>query len=261
MEIIKQITNEFKTIDSIRAIALGGSTASRYDDDISDYDIYIYTDCEIDNQIRTQIAKKFAQEYEIDNRFFETGDEWRLKDSDKGIDIMYRSPDWIEEQINRIWKECGASVGYSTCFIYNVKNSIILYDKNDWYKNLQESISGSYPDKLKKNITAKNLPLIYGKMSATFTEQITNAVKRDDLVSVNHRISAFLASYFDIIFAINKQLHPGEKRLVRFAKGNCKILPKNFEENINELITTSKENKAQVLQKITEELKKLISKI
>lgn len=255
MDIIKNIVKDFQEINGIRAIALGGSSASHYDDSISDFDLYFYTDSEIDLKKRIEIAQKYSDNFEIDNSFFETGDEWTLRDINKGIDIMYRSPEWIEFQIKRIWEEYGASVGYSTCFIYNVKNSEILYDKNNWYKNLQEKVSGVYPEQLSKNIIDKNLPLIYGKMAATFTEQIINAVKRNDFVSVNHRISAFLASYFDVIFALNKQLHPGEKRLIRFAKDNCKILPENFEKNINDLITSPINEKEIYLDKIIKELK------
>ena len=41
-----------------------------------------------------------------------------------------------------------------------------------------------------------------------------------------------LASYFDLLFALNEQLHPGEKRMLQYAKERCTLLPKDFEENI-----------------------------
>ena len=53
--------------------------------------------------------------------------------------------------------------------------------------------------------------LLKDKPFASYYEQIEKAIKRDDKNSINHRISAFMASYFDIIFAKNKMLHPGEK--------------------------------------------------
>lgn len=258
MNILKQIITEFKEDDRIRAIALGGSSASGYNDEASDYDLYFYTTKPVSVERRFRIAEKFAKSFEVDNNFFENGDEWILKDSGKGVDIMYRSPDWIEEQVKRIWDNYGASVGYSTCFIYNIKFSDALYDPQDWYKKLQDKISSEYPEQLTRNIVAKNLPLLYGKMAASFTDQILLAIKRDDINSVNHRITAFLASYFDVIFALNKQLHPGEKRLIRFAQENCKILPVDFKSNIENLITSPVNEKELYLNNIIKELDKII---
>ena len=50
-------------------------------------------------------------------------------------------------------------------------------------------------------------------MLPSFDAQIEKAENRKDFVSVNHRVTEFLASYFDIIFALNEMTHPGEKRM------------------------------------------------
>ena len=65
--------------------------------------------------------------------------------------------------------------------------------------------------------------------------QIEKAETREDFVSVNHRVTEFLASYFDIIFALNEMTHPGEKRMQSIGSKECKILPKHFNENLNRL--------------------------
>ena len=112
----------------------------------------------------------------------------------------------------------------------------ILYDKNGNLTKYKEKYSFDYPEQLKKNIINHQLKLIDSSLPA-YPNQIKKAIARGDLVSINHRISEFLASYFDMIFAINSLTHPGEKRLIQLCKKQCKILPENFEENLNLLFS------------------------
>ena len=41
-----------------------------------------------------------------------------------------------------------------------------------------------------------------------------------------------MASYFDILFAANRVLHPGEKRLMGYSHLLCSRLPDRFDEDI-----------------------------
>ena len=75
-----------------------------------------------------------------------------------------------------------------------------------------------------------------GTMPA-YEDQVKKALHRGDLVSVNHRVSAFLEAYFDFLFALNEKTHPGEKRLVQLCREFCPILPENFEENLTSLFS------------------------
>ena len=100
--------------------------------------------------------------------------------------------------------------------------------------------------------------LLKDKESASFLQQIENAIKRNDIVSIQHRTTAFLACYFDIIFAINEIFHPGEKRLIKFVKTRCKIIPEKFEENLEKLFNAKNNEKVEILNDMVINLKKIL---
>lgn len=257
-KLLTQIVQDFKQIEEVKAIALGGSTSAQMSDELSDFDIYIYSNKEIDVEKRRAIALKYSDRYEIDNRFFETGDELTLRETGKGIDIMYRRLSDIEGNVKWVWEGHNASVGYTTCFVDNLYHSQILYDSDGRFTELQNRVKTPYPEELAKNIIAKNLPLVMEKPAASFYEQLEYAVKRNDMVSVCHRSAAFLASYFDVLFAKNKVLHPGEKRLVQFTLKYCKLIPKSFEQEINEFSVCPVHKKLELAQKLYNNLKKIL---
>lgn len=255
--ILKEIAKQYSKLNCVYAVVQAGSRTSNQDDESSDYDIYIYTDMEIPTDFREELAKTYTNNYEINNQYFETGDEWILEN---GIilDFMFRSPDWIKSSIENVFKKHYASNGYTTCFLHNVATSKILYDKSDWFKNLQNKINQPYPEELQKNIIKRNLMLLKDKKCSSYFDQIKLAIKRQDPVSINHRITAFLASYFDILFAANKIYHPGEKRLIKYAQTHCKKLPQGFETDITELLQGQNTNKAVILERMIERLRKIL---
>ena len=118
-----------------------------------------------------------------------------------------------------------------------MKNSKVFYDPHKVFHKIKERFKVPFPKELKENIISKNLRLLTGNLPS-YDKQILKAFNRGDFVSVNHRIAAFIESYFDIIFAVNELTHPGKKRMISYAKEHAKILPKDFEENMNELLSS-----------------------
>lgn len=258
MSDFEKIVYEFSQIPSVKAIALSGSTTSGTADEDSDFDVYIYTEKEIPVDLRACISEKYACGQELDNKYWETGDEMILNDSGKGLDIMYRSPEWIEGVVKGVYDEKIAWLGYTTAFLHNIAASEILYDKDGWFSGLKKKVTSGYPEDLAKNIIKKNMILLKDKKYASFYDQIKNALKRNDYISVNHRLTAFLASYFDVLFAINRVYHPGEKRLIVYAKTLCKKLPENFEEDFSKLFSSKDDEILEVLSSLASNLKKLV---
>lgn len=225
---------QFGSLPQVVAVVLAGSRTTLVADESSDFDFYVYVEEEIPVDIREAIARQFSDRIEINNQFWEPGDEWTDINTGCGIDIMYRRPEWIEEELDRVLVKHQASVGYSTCFWWNVLTSVSLYDKDSWFQQLQANAARPYPQQLRQAITAKNYPILRRNISA-FRHQLESAVFRHYSVSIIHRTAAFLGSYFDIVFAVNSIPHPGEKRLVERATALCSKLPEDLESHIHSL--------------------------
>ena len=126
-------------------------------------------------------------------------------------------------------------------------------------QELKNKYDCPYPKELKYNIINRNMKLLHGNLPS-YDKQIIKASERGDYNSINHRVCEFMASYFDIIFALNEQTHPGEKRLVSIALKQCKVLPINFEENINKLFNSMFHN-PEVLSKTLSDMIFELSKV
>lgn len=256
---VDELLKELSALPEVDAIALGGSRAGDTYDEKSDYDVYLYCSGAVEEDARLRILSKYCTTMEIGNRFWELEDNCILKNG-IDIDIIYRNLDSFLQDIASVVEQYQARNGYTTCMWHNLDTCKIVYDRSGQLETAKKRFHVPYPQQLKKNIVEQNMKLLHTAMPA-YDAQIAKAVKRNDIVSISHRTSAFMESYFDIIFAVNELTHPGEKRLLPLCKKTCRILPEFFEENINSLfqdLFTNTDSIAEDLQNIIAELEKII---
>jgi predicted nucleotidyltransferase len=256
-EIITKISSAFSTLEEVEGVVLSGSLTTNTQDEYSDIDLYIYSDHEIPSSRRKELLEPFSAYMEINNQYWETEDDGTLRDPKIGIEIIYRNYAWIENELNNSLIGYNAQVGYSTCFWSNYLNSEILFDKHGRLKKLQDQVNVPYPVELKQNIINKNYPLLRDSVTSYF-HQIEKAIKRQDLISINHRVAALLASYFDIVFAINELPHPGEKKLIKIAEEKCEKLPIDMKENIHNILINNTSTLLNDINALVDHLDKLL---
>ncbi len=238
-KLAQALTQQYIRIPQVQAVALSGSLASHHHDPDSDIDLYVFTTAPIDLDTRRDIIdQRGATRLDLGLDFWDPGDQWFDAPTGIEVDIMFWDCTWVEDRLDAVLTHHQASLGYSTCTWHTIQKSSPLFDRSGWFKTLQETANQPYPLELQQAIIHKNYPVLRDVIPA-YLHQIEKAIQRQDLVSLNHRLAAFLASYFDILFAINRLPHPGEKRLLTITPALCPILPPNTFSQIETILRLS----------------------
>ena len=230
---VNQLFAELSALPQVEAIALGGSRAGTHFDEKSDYDVYLYCTGPIAEEVRRELLGRYCSRMEIGNHFWEYEDNCTLNNH-VDIDLLYRDLDAFTEDVADVVERCHGRNGYTTCMWHNLLTCKVLYDRDGRLTAAKQRFNVPYPEALRQDILTRSWKLLRAAMPA-YELQIQKALQREDLVSVKHRVSAFLESYFDLLFALNRKTHPGEKRLMKLCRESCPLLPERFEENLNSL--------------------------
>jgi predicted nucleotidyltransferase len=224
----------------VEAITITGSAASGAVGTDSDVDLFAYATSDV-TATRTKVAGLLGDAEShlgIGETAFGDADTWRHRDSGILIDISWWTPGWAESQLDLVLRKHRASLGYTTAFWRSIRNGRPLFERGTWHPQLQKFARSPYPRGLRKAIVETNRPWLSGH-PFSYRHQIEVAISRSDAVSVNHRMAAWVASYFDIVFATNSVLHPGEKRMIEAATRECARLPQGMAHDLAELLRTS----------------------
>lgn len=233
---LRALVETLSARSEVVAIALGGSRASQQADNTSDYDVYVFMTSPVSHETRRNFALQFDPNPEIGNSWWGDEDAWQAESVD--YDVSFWDAKTFEDNLHRIIERHQPSLGYSTSFWFTVRNALPLFDRNGWLAWLKTLAETPYPDELRNAIITLNAPVLR-TAHASYRHQIEIAVERDDPVSVNHRVAALLASVFDILFALNRTLHPGEKRQLAWLASLGDAVPATVEHDIRELLVAA----------------------
>jgi len=257
-KVLNALIKDFAALPQVEAIALAGSHTIKMNDQLSDYDLYIYVNEMIPVDVRREITARHCSEMELNNQYWETEDDGRLT-SGVEIELLYRDLNRLDQELDRVVFKHQVGTGYSTCFWSNLLNSKLCYDNQQQLSKLQQKYRVEYSTELAQAVVDKNMPLLCNAAPA-YPKQVSKALQRGDALSVQHRLTEYLASYFDLLFAINRVPHPGEKRLVKLAQTLCAELPTEFEASMANLLQLAGQQSRELpaaMYAASEELKAL----
>jgi predicted nucleotidyltransferase len=238
----QDLASLYQAYPQVEAVTLSGSrTSGTAVDERSDIDLYVHLqEGEFPLEERRAIIEKLggARRANLGLRNWGDGDVWFHAPSGVEVDVVYSDKRWTEEALERILLEHRPSGGYSTCPWHSVRTAHILFDRAGWFKRLQAWSDQPYPPELRQAIIAHNFPLLRD-MIPSYRYNVEKSLPRHDLIFINNEITWMLASYFDVLFALNNIAHPGAKRLLGQAARLCPRLPQDMACQVEEVLRLS----------------------
>jgi predicted nucleotidyltransferase len=256
--IARDIAAEFAELEMIEAVVLGGSLATGRATNQSDIDLYIYSPTPIPLEARAKMIEGRSSRMELDAPFWETEDYWIERESGIKAEAIYRG-EWPLETLKDMFANNRAHMGFSTSIWHNIATSEILFDRKGWFARLQKIAEIPYPDALANAIIRKNFALLRGSL-AEHPKQLAIAVERNDVILVLNILHMVFNSYFDILFALNRALHPGAKRQLAYAK-ELSLQPEGMTEDIASLVANYDSSKVTAkVEQLIDHLETLLIK-
>lgn len=243
-DLAQALAADYAALLQVLAVVQGGSVTAGNADEHSDIDLYVYSRETVPLADRHAIAQRRGRHIEINNDFAENGDEWIERGSGAAVDVMFRPAASFEDHLTSLLERYEARQGYSTAVWHNLRTSHILFDRGGWFAALQQRANAPYPDGLAEAIIALNVPLLRGHINSR-PVQLERAAGRGDIVSVGMTITRLLDSYFDVLFALNRVPHPGEKRLLKLVAA-LPLKPQAFAADIERLLSFTSSTLSEV---------------
>lgn len=234
------LTDRLAGVETVQAITVVGSRTTGFSTPDSDVDLFVYVDGPSEDDGLLGERAVVADELGAPERFRRVGqpahpntDVWTLRDGGLLLDVTFWSRAWAEAELD--WRLVARSpqVGGSTAFWRSIRDGVPLFERDDWHPRLQARSRTAYPAVLRERIIALNRDLLGPENPFSYLHQVASALTESDPVSAQRATSRWSASYFDVLFAINRVLHPGEKRLVAFAERECVALPDDLAADVD----------------------------
>jgi len=206
-------------LPGVVAISLGGSHAAGLADDASDLDLHVYWRAPLappaDRAARLAPVADVGS-LEVNN--LNWGLEDHLRAGSRDAELIYVPLDELRAEIERAYGEGLNSEAFTTARLYYVANGRLLHDSAGELEALR-TLLAQYPEPTRRLLLRSHPDLL-----RIYLKHLRLAQARGDLLSVQQRRYTVQAVFFNLLFALNRRYHPGEKRLLIHGE-RCPLRP------------------------------------
>ncbi|KAA3603924.1 MAG: DUF4037 domain-containing protein [Calditrichaeota bacterium] len=253
-ELAKKLLPEITTDENVEAVSIVGSVAYGMSDSASDIDLLILFNKLTDEKIE-QIKKFWTPRkpiYVIGGKeagFITVG---RFVDKVK-IDFGHLRRNYYDEIIENVCVK-GKTDLEQQAALFGLLNSTVLFGEN-YIEQFRKKIR-NYPDKLQ---TAMLKTFCHFTPKCVYDKMI---VDRNDKLFFYESALRDLNNVIAVLFSLNKIYHPGKAKGIGWIlEKQFKIKPKNLEQKIDLVLTSSLKKGTKVLFELINETMDLVSEI
>jgi hypothetical protein len=219
-QVLDDVVAAVADLPGFAAISLGGSAATGLADERSDLDLHIYWRAPLaapaERAARlAQIAGADGVEVDI----LDWGREDHVRVDGRLVELVYVPLDELRAEIEQAYGAGLITEGYTTARLFYAANGLPLYDRAGELSALRERLMAAYPEPTRRLLLRYHPALL-----RVYLGHLRLAQSRGDLLMVQHRRYTVQMVFFNLLFALNRRYHPGEKRLLIHSE-HCTLQP------------------------------------
>jgi hypothetical protein len=207
---LTQIIAAVADLPGFAAISLGGSVASGLADASSDLDLHVYWRAPLaEPSARAERLAHVADAGSVEVEILTWGLEDHLRVQGRLVELIYVPLDELLAEAERAYGAGLISQGYTTSRLFYATNGRILHDPGGDFGAIQARLLAGYPEPTRRLLLRHHPELLRYNLG---TLRIGQA--RGDLLFAQHCRTVVQEIFFNLLFALNRRYHPGEKRLL-----------------------------------------------
>jgi predicted nucleotidyltransferase len=252
---LRRIVTVIADLPGVAAITLGGSTATGLADESSDLDVYVFYHQPLATSAeRVARLGALADESTLEVGIPTFGLEDHLHMKHELIELVYLDLDRLIAEADQAYDQGLSSEGYTTGLLYILVRSQMLYDATGEVTTLRARLQAAYPEPTRARLLREHPDLL-----RYYLELLRISQRRDDLLFVQHMRYSVQTIFFNLLFALNRQYHPGGKRLLSHAQ-RCAIQPFALADRWNHIARLPADDGAlaDLLDELADDLRRLI---
>lgn len=209
-------------LPGVVAVSLGGSAGAGLADAASDLDFHVYWEAPLappDERVARLAAVADADSLRVRDGVASWTLEDRFAVDGHPVELIYVRWGDVPAEVEWAYREGLTGEGFTTARLYNVARGRALHDPAGVLGAVQERLNRAYPEATRAALLRRQPARL-----ALHLQQLRVGQGRGDVLFVQHSRAKLQMIFFDLLFALNRLYHPGEKRLLAHA-ARCPLRP------------------------------------